>query len=180
MTGVRDRGRFARALVAGLALATGAAHADRVYQPPDAFVREAFGGPPPAPAVLWLSGAARETARAILGHDYSAMRLRYWGIPGRTVWILETIGKDLPITVGAVVEHERIERMRVLIFRESRGQEVESPAFVAQFDGARLTSDRQLDRRIDGISGATLSVRALTRLARLALALHHLTPYARP
>ena len=46
------------------------------------------------------------------------------------------------------------------------------PAFPAQFAGARLTSSQGLDRHIDGISGATLSVRALSRLARLALLLH--------
>lgn len=180
MTGAPAVFRVARALVASLMLAAGAAHADRVYQQPDAFVRDAFGGAPPAPAVLWLSGTARDTARAILGHDYPALRLRYWGAPGRTVWVLEEIGKDLPITVGAVVEDNRIERMRVLVFRESRGWEVESPAFVRQFDGARLKSDQQLDRHIDGISGATLSVRALTKLSRLALALHRQTPYSQP
>ncbi len=178
MSGVRCGLCLARALAVSLALAAGVAHADRVYQQPDAFVRDAFAGAPPAPSVLWFSGAARETARAILGHDYPAMRLRYWGVPGRTVWVLDEIGKDLPITVGAVVEHDRIERMRVLVFRESRGWEIESPVFTRQFDGARLSSESQLDRHIDGISGATLSVRALVRLSRLALALHRLTPYS--
>lgn len=172
--------RVGRVLAVGLLLATGTARADRIYQQPDAFVRDVFGGAPPAPAVLWLSGEARTAARAILGHDYPAMRLRYWGTPGRTVWVLDEIGKDLPITVGAVVERNRIERMRVLVFRESRGWEVETPAFVAQFNGARLESDQQLDRRIDGISGATLSVRALVKLSRLALAYHRLTPYSQP
>ncbi|RKZ69477.1 MAG: FMN-binding protein, partial [Gammaproteobacteria bacterium] len=31
----------------------------------------------------------------------------------------------------------------------------------------------QLDRHIDGISGATLSVKAMTKMARLALLLNH-------
>jgi hypothetical protein len=35
-----------------------------------------------------------------------------------------------------------------------------------------LTNHFLLDRRINGITGATLSVHALTRLARLALLLH--------
>ena len=61
--------------------------------------------------------------------------------------------------------------VRVLIYRESRGWEVKYPAFTDQFRGARLTSDGKLDQSIDGISGATLSVHALTRLARLALLL---------
>ena len=36
-------------------------------------------------------------------------------------------------------------------------------------DGATVDADYRLDRYIDGISGATLSVDALTRLGRLAL-----------
>ena len=38
-----------------------------------------------------------------------------------------------------------------------------------QFKDATLTGDKELDKKIDGISGATLSVNALTKLARLAL-----------
>jgi hypothetical protein len=59
--------------------------------------------------------------------------------------------------------------VKVLIFRESRGWEVRYPFFTDQFKDATLTAERNLDRKIDGISGATLSVNALTKLARLAL-----------
>ncbi len=78
-----------------------------------------------------------------------------------------------PITTGLAVDDGAIERIRVLVYRESRGWEVRYDFFTAQFIGARLDGDARLDRRIDGISGATLSVRALTNLARLALYLHH-------
>ena len=160
-------------------------HADRVYQQPDAFVAETFGGHTPAPAVLWLTGDLKAEVRAILDHDYPALRLRYWGQSGRSVWVLEEIGKELPITVGIVVENNRIAQMRVLVFRESRGWEIESPAFIRQYLGATLkpTPDSkppQLDREIDGISGATLSVRALSKLSRVALLLHRHTPYSKP
>lgn len=135
------------------------------------FVAEAF---PAAPEVgsIWLSGELRQAAAAILGHDYPAARLRYWRAGARTAWVLEEIGKELPITVGISVDAGRVRAVRVLAYRESRGWEVKSPAFTGQFDGARLTPDHRLDRAIDGISGATLSVRALTRLTRLALLLH--------
>ena len=129
--------------------------------------------------------AQNRSARAILDHDYPALRLRYWGQGARSVWVLEEIGKESPITVGIVVENNRIAQMRVLIFRESRGWEVESPAFIRQYLGAALKSDKDpgtshLDRHIDGISGATLSVRALSKLSRLALLLHRHTPYYKP
>ena len=97
------------------------------------------------------------------------MRVRYWGEARRSAWILEEIGKEEPITVGIVINQNRIELVKVLAFRESRGGEVRHPFFIDQFKGAGLRDDRQLDRSVDGISGATLSVRALTKLSRLAL-----------
>ena len=161
------------------------AHAERVYQQPDAFVAEVFVGQPPVPSVLWLTGDLKDEVRAILDHDYPALRLRYWGQDQRSVWVLDEIGKESPITVGIVVDDNRIAKMRVLVFRESRGWEVESPAFIRQYLGATLKPSEgnkapQLDRSIDGISGATLSVRALSKLSRVALLLHRHTPYFKP
>jgi Na+-transporting NADH:ubiquinone oxidoreductase subunit NqrC len=49
---------------------------------------------------------------------------------------------------------------------------VRYPFFTDQFNGLQLDENNRLQRKIDGISGATLSVNALTRLARLALHLH--------
>lgn len=135
------------------------------------FVAEAFAAAPEAGSI-WLTGELRKAAAGILGHDYPAARLRYWRAGTRTAWVLEEIGKEMPITVGISVDAGRVRAVRVLVYRESRGWEVKSPAFTAQFDGARLAPDHRLDRSIDGISGATLSVRALTRLTRLALLLH--------
>jgi hypothetical protein len=165
-------------LIASLLLAVPSAHADRVYQQPDAFVADAFGGHAPAPSVLWLSGDLKTEVHSLLDHDYPALRIRYWGLGKRSVWVLDEIGKEAPITVGIVVENNRIAKMRVLIFRESRGWEIESPAFIQQYLGAALKPDQTLDRSIDGISGATLSVRALSKLSRLALLLHRHTPYS--
>ncbi len=158
----------------------GAAAARGVYQPPAEFVAESFGGAAPAPRALWVTEALKPGVHAILGHDLAVLRLRYWEKDGRSVWILDEIGKEEPITVGIVVSDAGIERVRVLEFRESRGDEVRHGFFTDQFTGARLAGNK-LDRPIDGITGATLSVRALTRLARLALYLHahrHDTPDA--
>ncbi len=140
-----------------------------VYQTPAAFVEAAFAGMPPTPKIVWLDDAAQADIARILGHRYPAMRLRYWIDGHRSAWVLEEIGKEEPITVGVVVDRRRIELVKVLEFRESRGEEVRYPFFTRQFEGAGFKEDGQLDRHVDGISGATLSVRALTRLARLAL-----------
>ena len=85
---------------------------------------------------------------------------------------MEEIGRDKPITTGVVVKNEKIEQLNVLIFRESRGWEVKYPFFTDQFKQAILTEKNQLSKKIDGISGATLSVYALTKVAKLALFLN--------
>ena len=71
-----------------------------------------------------------------------------------------------------MINHNKIESIKVLAFRESRGWEVRYPFFTDQFSDVALKENKQLDRHIDGISGATLSVRAMTKMARLALFLH--------
>ncbi len=142
------------------------------YQTPENFVAEAFGGEPPPAEKLWLRGDLKSTIEQILGRPYGKLRLTYWTTAGRSAWILEEIGKEELITTGFVVGPEGIERVRVLIFRESRGFEVRYPAFTRQFEGMQLDAESKPDRRIDGISGATLSVAALTKLSQIALLLH--------
>jgi hypothetical protein len=152
--------------------------AEGVDQDPGAFINEVFAGDPPAPEVLWITRSLREPIKEILGHAPDVLRVRYWGKEHRTAWILEEIGKERPITVGLAIENGSLETVKVLAFRESRGWEVRYPFFTDQFNGVRLTKEYELNRSIDGISGATLSVRALKKLARLALFLHNQTPMA--
>ena len=152
-----------------------------VFQTPEAFLHETFATDPngvPAPSLLWLSKDIRSPIRDILGHDYPALRIRYWraesvdGASTRTAWILEEIGKVKPITAGLVVRDGALEEVKVLIYRESHGWEVKHPFFTNQFRGASLDQNGRLTQQIDGIAGATLSVDALTRLGRLALTFH--------
>lgn len=143
-----------------------------VYETQSEFLDRAFGGSPPQPGVIWLSGERKTSVRQLLGHDYPALRVRNWCQSGRSAWILEEIGKELPITVGIIVDRDYISSLRVLTYRENRGGEVATPSFTDQFNGASLGANEMLDTRIDGISGATLSVQALTRLAGMALLLH--------
>lgn len=143
-----------------------------VYQEPKAFLQQAFNNQVPEPAILWISGEVRNTAEQILQHTPDSLRTRYWQRGQRTAWILEEIGKEQPITVGIVINENRIETVKVLVFRESRGWEVKYPFFTDQFRQAELESGTQLSKPIDGITGATLSVRALKKLSRLALYFH--------
>ena len=156
----------------GLLLFAGAVHAKGTYQTPDDFLSEAFTREIPEPELLWLTGDTGNRVREILGHRPNSLRVRYWRKDERTVWILEEIGKEKPITTGFIVSNNQIEKVRVLIFRESRGWEVRYPFFTDQFIGRKINGDQKLDKPIDNITGATLSVNAITRLSRLALFLH--------
>lgn len=155
--------------------ASGAIQAKNIYQEPDDFINEVFAGVTPDVKRLWIDNELKEKIRKILGHDLSQLRLRYWQHQQRTAWILEETGKTEPITLGFVINKGSIELARVLIFRESRGWEIRHPFFTDQYINATLTTELDLNRHIDGISGATLSVAAFNRLARLALLLDQLS-----
>lgn len=151
-----------------LLLTTTISHARGVYQANDAFLAEVFNGTLPQSDVIWMKGDVRQTVADILGHPYAGLRIRYWREGQRSAWILEEIGKEEPITFGVIINGDRVEQVKVLAYRESRGGEVKYPAFTQQFQNVGLVGNR-LDKHIDGITGATLSVRAMTNVVRLAL-----------
>ena len=140
-----------------------------VYQHPNAFLDEIFNHKIPKAQFIWLTGEIGKTVKSILSHKPSSLRIRYWQQNKRRVWILEEIGKEKPITVGFIINHGQIERIKVLIFRESRGWEIKRNAFTDQFKALTLEKENRLSSPIDGISGATLSVNAVTKLSRVAL-----------
>ncbi len=142
-----------------------------IYLEPDLFIQQSFAGAPEQ-KVLWLTKDTKAQIKEVFGRDYQGLRIRYWQLGERTAWILEEIGKVKPITTGFLVEGDAMLQMRVLIYRESHGWEVRYPFFTDQFTGLQRDQENKLNRKIDGISGATLSVNALTRLSQLALFLH--------
>ncbi|AZQ09274.1 FMN-binding protein [Shewanella khirikhana] len=144
------------------------AQAETVYQSNDAFISASLGTLPKA-QVLWLNDTQKADIESILAHRFNKLRLRYWRDDGQTVWIMDEIGKESPITVGIHVSDGKIIKTQVLVYRESRGDEVRHDFFTDQFKSATLTPSLELDRSIDGITGATLSVKALTKLSRIAL-----------
>ena len=142
------------------------------YQSPKAFIAQSLKTNSAERHIYWLDKKAKHTIEKILGHKFHRLRIRYWQKADETVWILNEIGKEAPITVGIHIKDNQLVRTKVLVYRESRGDEVRHDFFTNQFIGATLTEKDKLDRHIDGITGATLSVRALTKLSRIALWLH--------
>lgn len=137
--------------------------------PAEAFIAAAFDGAPPAPTLVWYDPRRRETASTILGHPPATARVRVWRDGARSAVVLDEVPHSFPITAGFVVVDRRIERARVLVYRETRGGAVQRAEWLAQFEGHGLRPDLALDGPVDGITGATLSVAAMTRMARLAI-----------
>ena len=159
-------------LLAVLCVSNTPGKADQVYLGPEEFLTQVFGNTKPEPKILWITKDLRVVTTRIMTHSKGPRRIRYWAQGSQSAWILEEIGKVKPITTGILINDGHIERVTVLIYRESRGWEVRYSFFTDQFIGAQLVENHQLSRSIDGISGATLSVSALTRQTRLALYLH--------
>ena len=160
-------------VILALALLMPIAAMAETYLTPEQFVQAAFGAgtlkTAPTVEILWLTKDVAAQAANILGHSPKQVRLKFWKAGLQTAWILDEIGKEEPITAGFVVENGKILQVNILAYRESRGGEVRHANFLRQYQGASLQQDAQLNKTIDGISGATLSVRAVERMARLAL-----------
>lgn len=134
------------------------------------FIESVFTGETPTEQTLWLKQDIKKDVARIMGHKkFPGLRVRYQIDGTHTAWVLEEIGKYKPITVGISVRDGAIDNVSVLAYRESHGWEVKHDFFTRQFIGASLKKNWKLDEKVDGISGATLSVRALKKLARLAL-----------
>lgn len=138
----------------------------------DHFLADSFSGKVPSSQMLWMTPELKTRAAKVLDHPYAGMRVKYWRDGNRTAWVIDEIGKERPITIGVVVSAGHIDQVKVLAFRESRGGEVRYPFFSKQFVNAGLRDGDRLDRGIDGITGATLSVWAVTKVSRLALIFH--------
>jgi len=150
-------------LVSPLASARG------VYLSSKDFLNSAFNEEGSNLRVVRLAPATQTAVKQITGRTYPAKRIRYWKQDTRTAWILEQIGKTEAITVGVVVDHGKIHDLKILVFRESRGAEVRHSFFTEQFSNVTLKADSSLSAAIDGITGATLSVVAVRKVAKLAL-----------
>lgn len=82
------------------------------------------------------------------------------GTPTGYMLIDHIIGKSYPITFMTVLNVDGTVRdVEILVYREPRGWEVKFPSFMSQFFGRNAQSDF---REINSITGATLSVRAIT------------------
>jgi hypothetical protein len=135
----------------------------------------------------WVSLSSNQTSRirATTGIRVIPNVLKYHTIrraegdsdipPGRGTAIgyatvCTTAGKHGPIRVFVATSPERkVLRTEILYFNERRGRPVRKQAFLSQFEGKTTTDPVRLRKDIDGITGATISSRAVTQAVRKAL-----------
>jgi hypothetical protein len=86
--------------------------------------------------------------------------------------IVEEIGKHRPITfVVGIGTDRKIKDAALMVYREAYGGEVRDRRFLRQYKGKQLKDPLLPYRDIQNISGATLSVEAIGRGSKKALAL---------
>ena len=104
----------------------------KTFQTPDVFLAEMFNNQVPAPTVLNLDAKAQSEISAVFNRPFPSQRVRYWKDANKTVWVFDDIGKEgyVPTTSGFAVSNGAIETARVLIYRESRGEQVAEPSFL--------------------------------------------------
>ncbi|SHK95269.1 FMN-binding protein [Rhodothermus profundi] len=78
--------------------------------------------------------------------------------------ITEEVGKYRPITFIVGVRPDfSVEKVAVMVYRESHGGQVRLPRFLYQYRGKTIRDPIQTHRDIVNVSGATISVHALNR-----------------
>jgi Na+-translocating ferredoxin:NAD+ oxidoreductase RnfG subunit len=107
-----------------------------------------------------LDGGAYE---AVLCYDAAGAFLGY-------AVISDEMGKYRPITyIVGVSPQFRVVKVAVMVYRESRGGEVRTPRFLYQFRNKTASDPLRINRDIINISGATISVRAVSAGVRKVL-----------
>jgi len=125
---------------------------------------------------VWLSDTQKAAIQKIMGDQikYDERRVtHYFGLDGAgkpigAVVIGNEIGRSYPITFMVVINLDgTVKDVEIMVYREPHGWEVRFESFLSQFFG-RDASDPFGD--INNITGATLSVRSMTKGVKKAVA----------
>lgn len=143
------------------------------YLKAEDYISAALGKKQEKSKVIWITKDIKPDIRMILRKKIFPLRYRYNRDGNRTVWIVNVVGRTMPITAGITIDDGRIIDLTVLTYRESRGSEIRFPAYSNQFNDVKLNEKLRLSKPINGISGATMSTNAMKKASRLALYLHN-------
>ena len=140
-----------------------------------AFLNKVFKNQVPKKERLIVKGEYKNKIKAIMGNNYKKRMFSYWQNNTEQVWILNSIGKYKPITAAFITDNCKVKSSHVLVYREQHGYEIKYPAFLLQFKETEMDKTLKLNTKIDNISGATLSVNSMKRMARTALLLSEIS-----
>jgi len=125
----------------------------------------------PAYAVQYLSVEDAQKAAFPSAHLTEVQAGRVWKASNGGIFVLDhVIGKHLYIDYAVSIEGGRVRRVDILQYRESYGDEVRSPSWLAQFIGKTSASPLKVGSDIRNISGATLSSLHVTEGVKRVLA----------
>ncbi len=118
-----------------------------------------------------LRALERRLGWRVVDSTYTIHRGVGGGKPMGFAIVSNEIGLYRPITFLTKIDEDRkVEAVHVMVYRESRGGEVRRQRFLRQYRGKGLKSSIRINRDIIGVTGATLSVRALNAGVKKALA----------
>lgn len=120
------------------------------------------------PHSLSLTSEQIDTIRRKARVSVNPDRIQVWeAMSGNTsrgwFFVDNVIGKHDYITYAVGISPTgNVVGVTVLTYRETHGKQIANPNWLAQFLGKTLRDPFKIDQDIDGISGATLSVRNVT------------------
>lgn len=162
-------------LVASLCALPSPASAQAVYWSRDDLLRSFFADSDTVRALQHdLTGAERAALRHQLGAAPADRYTIYYGLKGGAVRGYALIdnerGQHLPITFGVLADAQgRLQRLEVMVYRESHGDAVRRQRFRDQFVGRGPHDGFRPGHDVATVSGATISSKALARGAQRAL-----------
>ncbi|MEO7732189.1 MAG: FMN-binding protein [Kofleriaceae bacterium] len=172
------RGLASLLIVVAVALGAGPAAADKTYlHEADAAGAMFPAGKAATRKLLELSRPELEALGKALGWRVEGAHYPYLEVTLNEVvlgWIflLDVIGQAQPITFAVAVTRDGlVHDVRVMVYRETHGAEIEDARFRKQFVGKSLKDPIVLGKDIDAITGATISSRAETVAVRKTLVL---------
>ena len=107
-------------------------------------------------------------------------QIHYWiiKVDGKYHYALldNTLGKTMPITFLVLFdENQEVIHSSIIKYREGYGGEISGKNWLNQFLGMRNDSLLKFEKDIDGITGATISVKSFTKgISKLSLLLPHI------
>jgi electron transport complex protein RnfG len=151
-----------------VALAAIPARADQVYFTPRDLLADFFRSSQNVTyKKLQLDEAGKQRLQHRLGYAPTKQSYTFYvatsgGRIDGYAFIDEQMGEHLPITFAVKLSPAgKIERQEIVIYRESRGDEVRDEKFRHQFVGKGATDAITTDQDITVVSGATISSRAM-------------------